>query len=97
LPQLLIAALALAHLFDYTSFLLMVSRHGLGAELNPVVVHIAQEAGLAGLTAAKILTVAFAAMLMVAIARHRPVLALALLLFGIGAGLVGGLSNVATL
>ena len=92
-----LAALALAHLFDYTSFLLMVSRHGLAAEANPIVVAITQGAGLPGLTLAKVVTVALAAVVMVAIAPRRRRLAIALLTFGIGAGMVGGISNVATL
>jgi hypothetical protein len=92
-----LAVLALAHLFDYTSFLLMVSRHGLAAEANPIVVRIAEEAGLPGLTLAKVVTVGLAAVLMVAIAPRRRRLAMGLLMFGIGAGMVGGISNVATL
>ena len=98
LPQVvLLSVLALAHLFDYTSFLVMVGRHGLAAEANPIVVMLAQQAGLPGLTLAKVLTVGFAAMLMVALAPKRKRLAMGLLVFGIGAGLVGGISNVATL
>ncbi len=98
LPQAIsLAVLALAHLFDYTSFLFMVDRHGLAAEANPVVVLIAQQSGLLGLTLAKVLTVAFAALLMVLIAPRRRRLAMGLLVFGISAGMVGGISNVATL
>jgi hypothetical protein len=93
----LLAVLALAHLFDYTSFLVMIERHGLAAEANPVVVILAEQVGLAGLTIAKIVTVAFAAALMIRIAPRRRKLAMGVLLFGISAGLVGGISNVATL
>lgn len=89
--------LALAHLFDYTSFLVMVNRHGLDAELNPVVVLLAQGAGLPGLTLAKVLTVALAAILMLLIRPHRRRLAMGLLAFGIAAGMVGGISNVMTI
>ena len=92
-----LAVLALAHLFDYASFLVMVEKHGLSAEANPVVVLLAQEMGLPGLTIAKIATVAFAALLMVIIAPRRRRLAMGLLMFGVAAGLVGGVSNVATL
>jgi hypothetical protein len=92
-----LAVLALAHAFDYASFLVMVDKHGLSAEANPVVVLLAQEMGLPGLTIAKIATVAFAAMLMVVIAPRRRRLAMGLLMFGVAAGLVGGVSNVATL
>ena len=46
----------------------MVDKHGLAAEANPIVVLLAEQAGLPGLTIAKVATVAFAAMLMVLIA-----------------------------
>ena len=97
-PQLVaLTALAVAHLFDYTSFLVLVSRHGLAAEANPIVVRIAQTAGIPGLTIAKLGTVAFAASLMLIILPRRPKLAMALVVFGVAAGLLGGLSNVASL
>ena len=92
-----LAVLALAHLFDYASFLVMVDKHGLSAEANPVVVILAEQMGLPGLTIAKISTVAFAASLMIAIAPRRRRLAMGVLMFGVAAGLVGGVSNVATL
>jgi hypothetical protein len=97
-PQLLsLAVLALAHFFDYASFVVMVEKHGLAAEANPIVVALAQEAGLPGLTIAKVGTVAFAALLMTLIAPRRRRLAMGLLMFGVAAGLLGGFSNVATL
>ena len=92
-----LAVLALAHLFDYTSFLVMIERHGMAAEANPVVIVLADQVGLVGLTIAKVVTVAFAALLMIVIAPRRRRLATGLLIFGISAGLVGGISNVATL
>lgn len=92
-----IGALALAHLFDYASFIVMVDRYGIGAEANPVVVHLANQLGLPGLTLAKIATVTFAALLMILIAPQRRRLAMGLLMFGVSAGLVGGISNIATL
>ena len=91
-----IAILALAHFFDYATFLILVSRHGLAAEANPIVVRIAQAAGIPGLTLAKVLTVAFAATLMVLIAPRRRWLAYGLLTFGVLMGLIGGISNVAS-
>ena len=96
-PQVVgLGILALAHLFDYASFLVLVSRHGLAAEANPVVVRIAQAAGIPGLTLAKVATVGFAALLMLLIAPKRRRLAYGLLVFGIAAGLIGGISNVAS-
>jgi hypothetical protein len=97
LPPLALAALALAHLFDYTSFLLLVARHGLAAEANPLVVALAQEVGLPGLTVAKVISVAFAALLVIVIASWRRSIAVAVLVFGVAAGLLGGISNIATL
>ena len=98
MPQAIaLAVLALAHLFDYASFLLMIDRHGLAAEANPIVVRLAEESGLPGLTLAKVVTVAFAALLMFVIAPRRRRLAIGLLTFGIAAGLLGGFSNIASL
>jgi hypothetical protein len=96
-PQILaLAALAVAHLFDYASFIVLINRHGLAAEANPIVVSIAEQAGLLGLTIAKVGTVTFAAVLVLLIAPRRRNLAAALLIFGVCAGLVGGFSNVAS-
>ena len=98
MPQAIaLGVLALAHLFDYASFLVMIDKHGLSAEANPIVVQLAEQAGLPGLTLAKIATVAFAAILMTLIAPRRRRLAMGLLMFGVAAGLLGGLSNIATL
>lgn len=91
-----ISVLALAHFFDWATFLVLISRHGLAAEANPIVVRIAQTTGIPGLTLAKILTVAFAASLMLLIAPRRRWLAYSLLAFGVAAGLVGGFSNIAS-
>jgi hypothetical protein len=92
-----LAALLWAHVFDWASFMAMVARHGLGAEVNPIVVTLAQEAGVPGLTLAKMATVAFAALAAVLIAPRRRRMALALLTFGVAAGMVGGFSNIAAL
>jgi hypothetical protein len=96
MPLLALVALAAAHLFDYFSFLAMVGRHGLGAEANPVVIGLVDEWGLPGLTLAKILAVFLAALVAVGLFRRRPKLALMVMAFGVLAGVVGGLSNVAT-
>jgi len=96
LPAVL-AVLVLAHLFDWASFLVMVARHGLGAEVNPIVVTLAHEAGVPGLTLAKMATVAFAALAAVVIAPRRRRMALVLLTFGVAAGVVGGISNITSL
>jgi hypothetical protein len=96
MPSAAIAVLAAAHLFDYGSFLVMTSRHGLAAELNPIVVALAQTVGLPGLTVAKIGAVALCAAVVLLIAPKRRKLAVMVLTVGIVTGFVGGLSNVAT-
>ena len=92
-----ISVLAVAQFFDYATFLVLMGRHGLSAEANPIVVRIAQSTGIPGLTLAKVLTVAFAASLMILVAPRRRWLGYALLAFGVAAGVVGGLSNIASL
>ena len=92
-----LGVLALAHLFDWASFLVMITRHGLGAEANPIVVTLLEETGVPGVTLAKLATVVFAAGLTVVIAPKRRRMAMVLLTFGVVAGMVGGISNIATL
>lgn len=92
-----LGVLALAQFFDWASFLIMIARHGLGAEANPIVVTIVEEAGVTGVTLAKVATVAFAALLAVLLAPQRRRMAMVLLTFGVAAGMVGGISNIATL
>lgn len=92
-----LAVLALAHLLDWASFLVMIARHGLRAEANPIVVTLVEATGVPGVTLAKLATVAFAAGLAVLIAPRRRRMAMVLLSFGVVAGLVGGISNLATL
>ena len=57
MPLVALAALVAAHLFDLASFVVMTGRHGLTAELNPIVVMLAEGYGLPGLTVAKIASV----------------------------------------
>ena len=92
-----LGVLVLAHLFDWASFLVMIARHGLSAEANPIVVSLVEETGVPGVTLAKLATVAFAALLAIIIAPQRRRVAMVLLTFGVVAGLVGGLTNLATL
>ena len=55
------AARAGTQLFDYVSFMVMIERHGLAAELNPIVVTLHQNVGLVGLTVVKASAVVFLA------------------------------------
>jgi hypothetical protein len=92
------AALVATHLFDFVSFLLMTARHGLDAEANPVVVLLAEQVGLPGLTVAKLASVVIGGSVFVLLVRgRRPRLALTVVMFGVVSGLLGGLSNLATI
>ena len=92
-----LSILALAHAFDFVSFLAMIVRHGINAEANPVVKQIAIQDGLPGITIAKIATVVLAASVIVILGRRHRVLAGVLLVFAILAGFVGGVSNIASM
>lgn len=89
--------LALAHAFDYVTFLVMTSKHGLAAELNPVVVGLAEQFGLPGLTIAKLGSVAFLAGVVILAAPQRRKVAGALVVIGISVGVLGGVSNIASI
>ncbi len=92
-----IALLIMAHIADYTTFVVMVARNGLGSELNPLVVTLAEDWGLALLTVAKFATVLFVAATFLVVGRTRPRLARAVLAFGIFIGGLGAFSNIATI
>ena len=96
-PLIALGILAAAQLFDYVSFMVMIERHGLAAELNPVVIALANSVGLVGLTLVKagaVLFLAFAVLLLMPRRRH---VAVAVLAVGVVLGVVGGVSNVMTI
>jgi hypothetical protein len=98
LPVATLTLLALAHLFDFGTFLVMTGRHGLKAEFNPLVVWMYGDFGLPGLTLAKVGSVVFLAVTAVLLYRiRRSRLATSLLTIGVIAGVVGGFSNIASL
>jgi hypothetical protein len=91
-------ALIAAHAFDLVSFIVMTDRHGMGAEANPVVVMLAEQIGVGGLTVVKIASVLIGGSVFVMLAYgQRRRLAMGVVLFGVAAGLVGGLTNLATI
>jgi hypothetical protein len=92
-----LALLATAQLFDYVTFMVMIERHGLGAELNPIVIAIASSVGLVGLTVVKGAAVVFLASTAVLLLPRRPHVAIGVLTVGIILGVVGGISNVMTI
>ncbi len=96
MPLAALAALVAAHLFDLASFVVMTGRHGLTAELNPIVVMLAEGYGLPGLTIAKIASVVLLGTVVVVLSPKRRRLASSVLVIGISAGLLGGISNVAS-
>ena len=97
MPLIALGMLAVAQLFDYVSFMVMIDRHGLAAELNPIVVALANNVGLIGLTVVKagaVIFLAFAVLLLMPRRRH---VAIAVLTVGVVLGVVGGVSNVMTI
>ena len=92
-----IGLLIVAHIADYTTFLLMVGRRGLGTELNPLVATIAEDYGLALLTVAKFATVLLVASVFMVVGRTRPRVATTVLTFGILIGGFGAFSNIITI
>jgi hypothetical protein len=92
-----LAILISAHLFDLFSFMVMTELHGLEAEANPIVVFLHAEIGLHGLTVVKLAAVLFGSAVFLMLAPQRRRLAMAVILYGIAAGMVGGLSNLATI
>ncbi len=92
-----IGLLIIAHIADYTTFLVMVDRRGLQAELNPLVVTILADHGLALLTVAKFATVLLVAAVFLIVGRTRPKVAAGVLMFGVFIGGLGAFSNIATI
>jgi hypothetical protein len=91
------AAIAFAQLFDLATFLVMFARHGIAAELNPIVVHIASGYGIPFLALVKVALVLFvAAVFAICLVARRPRVATSVLSFAVLMGVVGGLSNIAS-
>jgi hypothetical protein len=90
------ALLALAQSFDFFTFTIMFARHGAAAELNPLIARLASDYGVGVLAMAKIGLVVTVASIVAIIMAKRPRLAGAVLVIGIGAGLLGGVSNIAS-
>lgn len=98
----LIAILA-AQLFDFSTFVVMVQRHGIRAELNPLVVSSFHASGLLGLLAAKLVLVAFVGGVIILLGRqtspiHVPSrLATFITVLAVLAGVFGGWTNAITI
>jgi len=93
---------AVAQFFDFGTFVVMVDRHGPGAEANPLVAGILAGLGIPGIVIAKVALVVLVAATAILLVRrpgsagHRGIAA-AVVGLGIVAGLVGGCTNALTL
>jgi hypothetical protein len=92
-----IGLLILAHLADYMTFIVMVTRHGLGTEANPIVSMIVQEHGILILTLAKTAAVLLVASTFLVVGRTRPRMAASVLGVGVIVGGLGAMTNVASI
>lgn len=91
-----VTLLGLAQLADYVTFRAMLATHGAAAELNPLAVTL-QAHGLVFALVAKLTVWALVAAVVAVLVRPRPGLARFVLVFGIVVGIVGALSNLATI
>ena len=94
-----VTAVLAAQLFDFATFTLMVGRHGIAAELNPLVVHGFVGFGMPMVALMKLVLVVLLGSTIVVLegqgSGHRTVRALApaIAVLAVVAGLVGGISN----
>lgn len=98
--RLRLAAVLAAQLFDYGTFTLMVERHGIRAETNPIVAHGFLMGGLPMVGLAKLALVVLLSSVIVVLGNDRPGraaaprLATMVTIIAVAAGLLGGISNV---
>jgi hypothetical protein len=95
-----LAALLAAQLFDFGTFTLMIGRHGIVAEVNPIVAQGFDAFGMPILALSKLALIVLLGSIVVLLARdmpsRRPIpgLAASITLLAVIGGLVGGISNV---
>ena len=97
-----LAAMAAAQFFDLGTFSLMVDRHGVAAEANPIVAQGFADWGMLLVVLAKVALVLLVGSIVVLLAGHparRMSLSLAAVVtvLAVVAGFTGGVSNLATL
>jgi hypothetical protein len=90
-------AIFAAHAFDLATFLAMVIRNGIGSEFNPFVQRLTTELGLPGVLIGKGALVVYLVAAVAIIATRHPRLAASVAIAGTVAGIVGGITNVATI
>lgn len=95
-----LAALLAAQLFDFGTFTLMVSRHGIVAEMNPIVAQGFDTFGMPILVGVKFALVVLLGSIVVVVGRNGharrsiPGLAASITILAVIGGMVGGISNV---
>ena len=100
--RLRIAALVAAQMFDYGTFTVMVERHGIQAELNPIVANGFAAFGLPIIALSKLALVVLIGSIIVILAHDRRAskgtmrIATAVTVLAVVAGLFGGISNILT-
>ena len=98
--RLRLAALFAAQLFDYGTFTIMVERHGIKAELNPIVANGFLAFGLPIIALAKLALVILVGSVIVLLGHNRSAsvattrIATFVTIVAVIGGLVGGISNV---
>lgn len=97
-----LAALFAAQFFDFGTFSLMVDRHGVAAEVNPLVARGYEDWGMPWVIVAKVALVLLVGSIVVLLAGHptrRASLSLAAVVtvLAVVAGFTGGVSNLAAL
>ena len=97
-----LATLALAQAFDFGTFNVMVARHGLGAEANPIVRGVYESLGTSGVAAVKVALVLLIANLFIASWGRGRMGILAVsgglpIALAIAAGIIGGITNAASI
>lgn len=91
-------AIGIGQSADLVTFVRMITAGGLGAEANPIVIHLADSVGLPILLLLKIALVPFLALIFVVLARMRfSRLAATVVTIATLAGLFGALTNVMTI
>ena len=90
-----ILALVAAQAADFLTFVPMVERFGIGAEMNPLVVYLYSH-GLPTLAFFKIVTTLYGVLVYVVVVPTHPRLGRLVIGFGILLGSIGALSNVLT-
>jgi hypothetical protein len=92
-----IGLLIVAHMADYLTFIVMVARHGIVSEANPIVASLALEHGILVLTLAKTAAVLLVASTFLVVGRTRPRVAAGVLTVGVIVGGLGAITNAAAL